>query len=270
MVEKRFTHDGKEYIVRKPNGSLINEADKIRSSVFSEHFLGNTLMKKQVQAELKRRGAWTEEMTQEYETLKAELIDLNKRLDKGGIKLSEARNIAIDMSQKRNAMIRLLSVTNELNSETCEGKADAARFNFLFVKSFFRADGSLVYDNVDDYISNGDSELALEGVNAFYNLMYNGDDIDNNLPENKFLKKYKFVDEQFRLIDKQGRLVDREGRHVNDEGRYIKWTSDTEYVFCDIHGELLTNDESLPFLDDDGKPISTDVVVTEEKAEVVE
>ncbi len=257
--EKEFTYKDKKYLIKKPNSNILNEADKIRSKVFTKEFIEEkTLLKKQVQEELKRRGVWTDEMTQEYETLKAELIDLNKKLDKGGIPISKAREIAIDMSIKRNAMIKLLSVTNELNSETCEGKADAARFNFLFVKSFLNEDGSFVYPTVEDYISNGDTELALEAVNVFYNIMFNGEEIDNSLPENKFLKKYKFVDANFRLIDKQGKLIDRDGRHVSEDGRFIKWVNEKDFIYCDINGNPLEEDNQLPFLDDDGEPISVE------------
>jgi len=84
-------------------------------------------------------------------------------------------------------------------------------------------------------------------------------DYEKRLPENEFLKKYKFVDDQLNYIDKKGRRVDSEGRLVNEDGRYIN--EDGKLV--DIEGNLVDEEgnyivEFTPFLDDEGKPIEED------------
>ena len=68
----------------------------------------------------------------EYQTLRQEVLDGEYKLQKGGIKLNQARSVALDMGDKRNDMVELLSSRTDLDSNTCEGKADAARFNYLF------------------------------------------------------------------------------------------------------------------------------------------
>ena len=54
------------------------------------------------------------------------------KLEKGGIKLSEARDIAIDTTKKRQQMVEMLVARSELDNHTCEGQADNTKFNFLF------------------------------------------------------------------------------------------------------------------------------------------
>jgi hypothetical protein len=81
-------------------------------------------------------------------------------------------------------------------------------------------------------------------------------DYESNLPENKFLKKFKFVDDKLRLVDKKGRLIDAEGRLIDESGRFI----DEEGNFVDKYGNRVTSDgdylvDAQPFLDENGNPV---------------
>jgi hypothetical protein len=89
-------------------------------------------------------------------------------------------------------------------------------------------------------------------------------DYESNLPENKFLKKYKFVDDQLRLVDKKGRLIDADGKLIDSDNRFI----DEEGNFVDKFGNRVDKNgdyvvEQEPFLDENGKPI----ILDEEKHE---
>jgi len=102
---------------------------------------------------------------------------------------------------------------------------------------------------VDPAIGPAASNLAM--------MLYGIDpDYEKRLPENEFLKKYKFVDNELNFIDKQGRRVDSEGRLVNEDGRYIN----EEGKLVDVDGNLVDEDgnyivDFTPFLDESGKPI---------------
>ena len=103
--------------------------------------------------------------------------------------------------------------------------------------------------------------------------LQDSDDVDSRLPENQFLKKFKFTNETGQLVDKEGRLVDTEGRHIDKFGNYIKWTSKEEFIYVDFEGRQLTDQgdfdvEHSPFLDESGKPI--DESLYEEKDEDTE
>jgi hypothetical protein len=113
------------------------------------------------------------------------------------------------------------------------------------------------FKSLEDYLNKADDPVALLGAQNLANMIYGLDNnFEKNLPENKFLHKYKFVDDKLRLIDKRGRLVDQDGRLVDEEGRFIDEEGnfvDKEGNRVDPKGEYLF--EAEPFLDDEGKPI---------------
>ena len=113
------------------------------------------------------------------------------------------------------------------------------------------------FNNLEDYLNRATEEVAISGAQNLANMVYGLDNnYESNLPENRFLKKYKFVDDKLRLIDKKGRLVDEDGRLIDENGRYIN----EQGVFVDKYGNEIDEDGEYivtpePFLDDDGKPI---------------
>jgi hypothetical protein len=121
---------------------------------------------------------------------------------------------------------------------------------------------------MEDYLNRSTESVALMAAQNLANMLYGLDnDYESNLPENKFLKKYKFVDEKLRLVDKKGRLIDNEGRLIDESGRYV----DENGSFVDKFGNKVDADgeyivEQQPFLDDDGKPI----IIEEMKIDVQE
>jgi hypothetical protein len=114
------------------------------------------------------------------------------------------------------------------------------------------------FNNLDDYLERIEDPAALKGAQVLANMIYGLDnDYEKNLPENKFLLKYKFVNENLRFINNEGKLVDREGRLIDEAGRFINESG--EYVDkdgnrVDEHGDYIV--DAKPFLDDDGKPVA--------------
>ena len=270
-LEKRtFEVDGKKYAVRVPTVDEIKEANEIRARAFNEALSRGDLLRDQLEGELRKRKLWNDEQEQEYQTLRQEVLDGDFKLQKGGIKLSQAKNVALTMSQKRNEMIDLLSSRTELDSNTCEGKADAARFNFLFACCLVYDDTGNPYfpNRLDDYIKQADDTVSIKGATEFYYLISGNSSIDDQLPENQFLKKFKFVDDKLRLIDKDGRLIDTEGRHIDEYGNWIQWNEDGSSTKVDITGRAINEEgdfdiEHSPFLDDDGQAIDENTFTAE-------
>ncbi len=126
------------------------------------------------------------------------------------------------------------------------------------------------FKNLDHYLEQNDDEVALTGAAKLGTLLYGlNNDYMKDLPENQFLRKYNFMNDDLRLINKEGKLVDREGHLVDDEGRYLN--DDGEFVDklgnpVDADGNF--NFEFSEFLDDDGKPV--DIIKKEENAEDIE
>ena len=259
---RTFEVDGKEYAVRIPKIQDIKEANELRSKTFNESLSRGDLLRDQLESELMKRNLWTDDREMESQTLRREVLDGEFRLQKGGIKLKRAKELALEMSEKRAKMVDLLSSRTDLDSNTCEGKADAARFNYLFSCCLVYDEDDEAYfpNKLDDYLENQEDPVALAGATEFYYLISGSDTLDDNLPKNIFLKKFKFVDEKLRLVDPEGRLVDVDGKHIDENGLYIKWQEDGTSYNVDANGRKVTDEgkfevASSPFLDDDGKPV---------------
>ena len=265
----------KEFAVVRPTIQLQNEAAKLRERIWNETFQEGNLLRRQLDDELKKRKLWNNQLQAEYDALQLEVIQNTMTLEKGGIKLSEARDIAIDTTKKRQQMVEMLVARSELDNHTCEGQADNTKFNFLFANCLVYNDtGEKVYpDGLEDYMKNTSTDVATKGATEFYYLMSNSESLDDQLPENRFLKKFNFVDDDMRFLERgTDRLITKEGKYIDENGFYIAYNDDGTTYHVDTDGNQVedrvsSDDEPLPFLDDDGNPLDTEgnPVVLEEK-----
>ena len=253
----------KEFAVVRPNLQLLNEANKLRSKIFTQLFEAGTMLRQQVDTHLKDRNIWNEKLQAEYDAVQSEVIEKTQRLERGGIKLSDARDLAIEISEQRSQLVEMLVDRSDIDNLTCEGQADNERFNFLFANCLVYNDtGEKVYPNgLEDYMKNTSTDVASKGATEFYYLMSNSESLDDQLPENKFLKKFNFVDDSMRFLERgTNRLITKEGKYIDDNGFYIAYNDDGTTYHVDVDGnkveERVSSDaEPLPFLDDDGNPL---------------
>jgi len=260
-------YEEKQFAVIRPNIQLQTEANKLREKVWNEAFQEGNLLRRQLDDELKNRKLWNTQLQAEYDELQFEVIQNTLKLEQGGIKLSEARAIAIDTSKKRQQMVEMLVARSELDNHTCEGQADNTKFNFLFANCLVYNDtGEKVYPGgLDEYLSQTETDYAEKGATEFYYLMSDSESLDEQLPENRFLKKYEFIDNNSRFIERgTGRLITEDGRYIDEEGYYIAYNNDGSTYRVTIDGEKVDPNrtvnklESLPFLDDDGNPVGVE------------
>jgi hypothetical protein len=259
-VEKHFT-------VRSPSLNDQREGQKVYNQAFTDAIKSKSVVRAKMDDLLEEQGLWNQEKQAKFSTLQQELLDGEKRLAKGGFGLKDAKALALKMKEVRAEIRDLISVRTSLDNHSAEGQADNARFNYLVSACVvYKDSGETYFKNLEEYLNKADDPVALLGAQKLASMIYG---LDNNfekgLPENKFLQKYKFVDDKLRLIDKQGRLVDAEGRLINEAGRYI----DEQGNFVDKYGARVDGEgdyvvESEPFLDDEGKPV---VLETEAKKE---
>ena len=204
--KKSFKVEEKMYAVRRPKVDEIRKANEFRSKSFNEALQRGDMLREQLESELRKRKLWSDSREEEYQSLRQSILDGEYKLKKGGIRLANAKKVALEMSEARTKMITLLSSRTDLDSNTCEGKADAARFNYLFACClvYDDTDESYFANGLDDYLLNQDDPVALAGASHFYYLLSGSDNVDQRLPENQFLKRFNFVDDDFRLIDDNG------------------------------------------------------------------
>lgn len=263
--------DGKsrEMLIRSPSLQDQKEATKIYNQSFSEALKAKAVVRAKLDDLLVEQGLWDGIKQAKFTDLQAEILEGERKLAKGGISLIEAKNIALKMRKTREDLRELISVKTNLDTHTAEGQADNARFNYLVsVCTVYNDTKEQYFKNYEDYNNRSNDSVAILAAQNLANMLYGlEDNYEEKLPENKFLKQYKFVDTKLRLINKEGKLVDEQGRLIDETGRFIN----EQGQFVDKDGNLVDKEgdyiiEFTPFLDDEGKPI----VLESSKKEVIE
>jgi hypothetical protein len=257
----KVNEEEKTFTVRSPSLNDQREAQKVYNQAFTDAIKSKSVVRAKMDDLLEEQGLWNDGKQKEYADLQKELLEGERKLAKGGFALSEAKKMALRMREVRNKIRELISVRTSLDNHSAEGQADNARFNYLVsVCVVYKDSENKYFANLEDYMGRIDDPVALAGAQKLANMIYGLDNnFEKNLPENKFLRKYKFVNDKLRFIDKQGKTVDSEGRLVDETGRYINATGefiDKEGNRVDAEGEYVV--DAQPFLDDEGNPVVLD------------
>ena len=268
----------KEVYIKLPSSEENKEAQLAYNKAFKEALQSGAILRQKLQKVMSEQGIWDDAKEEEYQAILQEINDGEKRLSKGGISLSEARQIALDMRRRRVDFRALIAERSSMDSNTAEGQADNERFSHLVYVCLKNSGGGNLFKNKKEYEENANQPYVIEAAGQLAEKLYGLDpDYDRNLPENKFLEAYKFSDDATRLINKDGHLidVDNEGveRLINEDGRFIAYDEEGESYFVDRDGEKISEEggyesEFTPFLDDEGKPV--EVPSKEEEEETTE
>lgn len=261
--------DGKdvEFAAIRPNNDVATKAALFYNKSFRISVEEGNMVRASLESVLRKQNLWDDAKEADYQQARTTLLTGEMKLKKGGIKLSEAKKIAVDMRIARLTLQQLSAPRNELDQKTAEYYADNAKFNFLVSQCTVYADtGEKYFKDYEDYQSRPTDPVTQAAADALAFIIYEvQDDFEAKLPENKFLLKHKLCNKELHLVDKDGHPVDIYGRRVNENGKLIN----DKGQLIDSEGNLLTADgeydvESVPFLDDDGKPIAEEVAKTEE------
>jgi hypothetical protein len=233
-----------EIYVTRPNNKVNREADMLRSKTWSDCTSEGIPTKKQVLELMVERGEWDVEKQNLENKLGLEIVELERKLycgeDGKKPKLSEGREIAIQIRQKRFQLRNLISQKIALEEHSAENLADNARFDFLVAHCSFYKNGTPIYSSFDEYNKQSADEIAFAAASLLGKMMYNIDNnFEANLPENKFLKKFGLVNDKLSLIDPNtGFTVDIAGKRIDEDGFYV----DEEGNRIDGDGHRITQD----------------------------
>ena len=260
-IEVEMGDKKEKFVVRRPGNRVSNDSQRKGALVWTQCVREGVMTKKELKKYMVENGIWDEGKDAAEKKIIDEIADLEKELylgtKVGKMKASDGKDIAIKMRIKRGELRELLSDRVALEANTAEGLSDNARFDYIVAHCTYNEDGTRVYKDLDDYDARSDSDVAFQAASALAEMIYVVDkDFENKLPENKFLKKFEFVNDDLSLINKEGTTVDTEGRRINDEGHYL----DEDGKRVDVDGHLLDEDANyvsqVTFLDDNGNPIS--------------
>lgn len=276
MITDTFTAnvDGKqvEFGIKSPSFKDQREAQKIYNQAFADAVKSGCIVRGRLDDLLREQGLWDENKERKMNTIQQQIFDNEQILAKGGISLNSAKSVALEIRELRQELREVISSRTSLDSNTAEGQADNARFNYLVSCCLVYSENNKPYfDSYESYLNKSAEPVAIKAAQVLASRMYGLDDnYEANLVENKFLKQYNFVDDDLRLVNKDGHLVDEEGRLIDENGRFVNEKG--EYVDkdgkpVDDNGDYVC--EFKPFLDEDGNPVEVEVEKKNVKKKVV-
>ena len=214
-------------LIKKPTNRVNSHAQRIAAKVWTDCIRDGIMTKKELEKIMEDTGVWTKGKMKAQDQIVKDIQSLEKSLyigKKGSkMKLSDAKDIALKMREKRYELRELISEKIDLETNSAESLSDNAKFDFLVANCTFQENGQDVYYNsVEDYEKLSDDPVAFEAASALAEMIYAVDkDFEAKLPENRFLKRAHLVDKDLSLVNKKGVKVDSKGRHINDLGHYL-------------------------------------------------
>jgi hypothetical protein len=251
----------KRLVVILPNAKINKDAQLVYNQSFSSALKSGAILRQKLDQVMREQGIWDDVKQKEYDQIMVDINDNEKKLASGGIALSEAKAVAVEMRELREEFRGLISERTSMDGNTAEGQADNARFNYLVYACLLNQEGKRVFDSFEHYEEKADEPYVVKSAGALAEKLYGlAPDYESNLPENKFLQDYQFVDKDLRFVNDDGHLVDLEGRLIDEDGRFIKYEDDGNKVYIDIDGNVVTVEgeykmDFSPFLDDTGEPV---------------
>jgi len=241
-------------IFSTPEMEDMEQADIVHAAKIAELIRlskkNRPLLRSELDSFLRENGMWSQKDQNLLDSINGEINNLLNQLRSGGIKLSEGRKIAIAITDKRQKLVQLMQKRQSFDDSTIESIADNEKTDyFIYACTRNSITGDRHWESFSEMKANKDSDSYKKAMSISMSVLYGIDsDFEKNLPENKWLKKYKYIDENLSFVDRvTGKFVDRDGtpiEQVQDE-LLEKLQS--------IVGEI---EEESPFIDDEtGLPV---------------
>lgn len=237
--------------IKQPSFQEIDEANSIYSSKVAELIRekGNKklLLRQEVESFLRENNIWTDKDEQRIDALQKDIDSLLNKLRKGGEKAINGRKYCIQIKDKRQEIVDLWRKRQSIDNSTIESAAEADKLDYLIYLSTVDKEGKKHWESFEDLQEAKDTVAYAKASGAAFEVFLGIDrNIEKNLPENKWLKRYSFLDDSMHYVDrKSGVRVDRDYKPLVD---------------VDTFKEI---EEEKPFLDDDETPIIFNVDLPE-------
>jgi hypothetical protein len=264
-------------LVKKPNRKDLNDSQIAYNKAWRKSLEEKAILRQKLNDYLVEQGVWNDAKQKQYDDYIKKINERELLLKKGGIPLKKAKSIALELKRLRLEFRELISERTSYDNNTAEGTADNARFDYLVsVCVLDPSNKQPVFKDLDDYNERGSEDWAVKAASELANFLYNLDpNYEKSLPENSFLSKFKFTNEDGKLVNKDGHLIsieeDGTERLIDEQGYYIAYNEAGEKYFVNRSGEKFERPDEIeiqPFLDDEGNPILEDSEV-EADAEAV-
>lgn len=222
---KAVDKDGNEvtYYAVKPKAKELSLAKLHSNKAFRDGVRDKLLSRDMILDYLKSLGLWGEEQDKEQDFLENKINDGLKELKRGG-DLETGYKLSVEIANDRMKLNTLLSKQREFDNFSIEATIDNASMDSLAASCIKDEEGNCVFKTVDDYINC--EEEWVEKASAEVAKLAFGLDTDQllgSLPENKFLKHFGFMDDEYRLKDfSKENFVSLDGRRIDEEGYFLE------------------------------------------------
>ena len=244
------------YVI-KPRPEHLAAAKLEAAKAFRDAVKRGDFFRDRLDEEMRSQGLWDDEKQKELDKLDKNLETSLLKLQSGGIKLSEAFELCKKIRTDRTLKILLEAVHRQFDRLTVEAQKDNASFDCLVSLCVLDDEGNNKFESLEDYRSKQSEPYAAKAAAVLAAKSFGlEEDWQKDLPENKFMLKYKFVDNDLNFIDKEGKLVDFSGRRVNADGQLLNEDGlpvNEDGQRIDENGDVIV--EAKPFLDEDGNPL---------------
>lgn len=250
----------KAFVVEAPGNKDLQDAQMAYNIKMAELMRADKklMSRTELQRYLRDHSIWTEEDENLSRLLQTQLRTMERKLAEGGIKLEEAKRLAIQMKYNRALLLALTNKKTDMDNITMEYVAENHRFKFLMTRCIKDQDGNPAIRSIGECDLRQDDPMLIDAAAKLNSIIYNYDSqFFDKLPENKWLKNFGFVNKDGMLSDPDGKPVSIDGKLVRDDGRYIDENGD----LVDVDGNRVNEDGEFvvenpkPFLDESGNPI---------------
>ena len=182
--------DGKEHelYIEKPSAKDIEQSQFEKAKAFKRGLENNLYLKKEMDKVLRDRGVWDDELEDEIKTLTEELGEKINSLSEGGIKLSEARDLAISINKLRNKIASKTRVRQDFSNITADGMSQQAELDYLVSScTVYKNNRKKNYfQNYSDYLDRKNDVDAFVIAQRYAEIMYDAIFDEKRFPENEF------------------------------------------------------------------------------------
>lgn len=229
-IDGETKEEEKEVIVKNPTGKIRADAAAYSNKIFNrlineknEYGEPAYMLRVNMEQCLSERGIWTDSIANRLVDVSQEIVAIEEKLYMGGMTKSEGRDFAIRLRDLRYEQLVILSNRNKYDENTVEGQAENEKFHYFITKCILFSDDIPVFEDVQAYKDDEELKDQLdEAIRYLGSLVSRFDpDFEKKLPENRFLLKYGFCNDELRYIDENGNYVDQDGKRVDEDGNYI-------------------------------------------------
>ena len=113
-----------KFQVKTPGAEEIKKSQLVYNKAFKQALDEGALLRQKLTDYMRKQDLWNDEKEGQYEKLIQEISGMEESLEKGGIRLTTAKQIALDLRKKREEFRDLIAERNALDAASAEGQAD--------------------------------------------------------------------------------------------------------------------------------------------------